>query len=183
MRRRSKAGTAVVLPLAAAAIGCCLLSAVAAVGDAEAQTVQPHVIWSGSDSAISQREYLRVTSEREWKSLWQRHSGVKYEHDQGHRAPGIPIIDFEGSMIVAVFGGKAMCTRGVRALSVTEDKESLRLRFRGQLVGCTGDHPTTPYMILVLPRTTKPVDLEEQGANDANGNVTWHLVGRLDALE
>ena len=144
-------------------------------GVADIKARSPAVVWSGAHSAIEGPAYMRITSERQWRDLWLRHSGIKPKgHDELHNSPCIPTVDFSRFMVIAVFNGKLNCTQGIRVRSVTEDAKSLRVRFSVQFYAHFREDITTPYGILVLPRVSKSVIVEQMGANGAKGKPTWH---------
>jgi hypothetical protein len=63
--------------------------------------LKPDETWSGacrsSGSQIDKKELLRITSSEEWQKVWRRHTG-----DETARPPKV---DFERSMVIAVFCG------------------------------------------------------------------------------
>jgi len=144
-------------------------------GVADIKTSSPVIVWSGAHSAIAGPAYMRITSERKWRDLWLRHSGIKPKaHDELHNSPCIPTVDFSRFMVIAVFVGKRNCTQGIRVRPAAEDAKLLRVRYSVQFYAHFREDITRPYGILVLPRVSKSVIVEEMGANDAKGKPTWH---------
>ena len=153
-------------------------------GAADIKTRSPVVVWSGAHSAIAGPAYMRITSERKWRDLWLRHSGIQPKgYDELHNSPCIPKVDFSRFLVIAVFNGKANCTQGIRVRSVTEDAKLLRVRFSVQFYAHFREDITTPYGILVLPRVSKSVIVEQMGANDAKGKPTWHKMQEFPPLK
>ena len=68
---------------------------------------RPLVTLTGTDSHVKERSYHRVTSEDEWIKIWQRHKGEKEskDYDLFYNPLGLPYIDFEKCMVIAVFQG------------------------------------------------------------------------------
>jgi len=118
---------------------------------------------------------MRITSKRQWRDLCLRHSRINLKnYDELHNFPCIPTVDFNRFMVIAVFVGKRNCTQGIRVRSVIEDAKLLRVRFSVQFYAHFREDITSPYGILVLPRVSKSVIVEEMGANGAKGKPTWH---------
>ncbi len=144
-------------------------------GAADIKTRSPAVVWSGANSAIEGPAYMRITSDRQWRDLWLRHSGIKPKaHDELHNSPCIPTVDFRRFMVIAVFVGERNCTQGIRVRPAAEDAKLLRVRYSVQFYAHFRKDITRPYGILVLPRVSKTVIVEEMGANDAKGKPIWH---------
>ena len=142
---------------------------------------RPCVILTGADSQVKSEGYFRVESEKEWTSVWHRHKGVEEvkQYDTFFNPLGLPGIDFDKYMVIAVFYGSGWNNAGIKVVSITEEKERLLLRFRGkwyQTVGPGpdgGGRPGCAYGFLVLPRTAKTVVLEEDVQHLTGGPPVW----------
>lgn len=170
--------------LAAAALAAaCSLPVSRAEDPAPARKVRPYVAWSGPDSRIDKGEYLRVANADDWRRLWARHMGLV--DAGGLYGPTIPEVDFDQCMVVAVFEGTTMNTRGVTVVSVTEEKDRLLLRYdvqaRSYQSGVPGDR-VTPFGIFVFPRCDRPVVIEEDTQSIKNEAPEWKERARFERL-
>jgi hypothetical protein len=192
--------------LAAAALavllaGAALTAAVTAQERTGSTKLEPYAVLSGCDSAVERREYHRITNRDDWLALWRRNDGEKREPWQ--RASyerwvlGLPEIDFERCMVVAVLEGSTDFT-GVSLVSCVDDGEVVRFRF---LAGWQRDpifpspppedpegksvpprfHPReiedpSPYDFFVLPRSGRPLVIEEKVSTGEKGG--WRFVER-----
>jgi hypothetical protein len=125
--------------------------------------------WQGPDSGVATRSYRLVTGAEEWRVLWEGHR-------DGETAPEV---DFEDSMAVAVFAGAGWNSRGI-AVTITEDDETIRVRFRGRYYQTMMDGDrVTPYGIWILPRSEKTVLLEEDVHGIIGAEPEWKVRARL----
>jgi hypothetical protein len=130
--------------------------------------VSPCVALTGTRSHVSERGYRRITSVKDWVTLWQKHKGQKdgEQYDLYFDPLEIPVIDFDRYMVIAVFQGNGSNSAGLNAVSVLEEQERIVLRFDDktyQTIGPDGGgKQVTVYGFFVFPRSSKPVTLEEQ---------------------
>ncbi len=168
--------------LAAAAV-CLFLPATRAEDSPAPRAFRPYVTWSGPESRVEKREYVRVTGAEEWRRLWARHAGMV--DAGGLYGPPMPEVDFGQCMVVAVFEGGASNTRGLTAISVTEEKERIVLRYDWQSKSYqtmdTADRVIL-YGIFVLPRSSKAVVVEEDTHTLITGDPTWKERVRFERL-
>jgi len=147
--------------------------------EATPSALRPCVVLTGADSLVKSPGYVRVESEKEWASVWHHHKGVEEtkEHDAFFNPLGLPGIDFDRYMVIAVFCGSGWNSAGVTVASLTEERERLLLRFQGkwyQTAGPDGGgRPACAYGFLVLPRTEKTVVLEENVQHLIGGPPVW----------
>jgi hypothetical protein len=144
--------------------------------------VLPYVTISGADSKVRQRGYFRVGSEKEWVKVWQRHKGEKEseQYNLFYNPLGLPLVDFRQCMVIAVFEGASENNAGLRASSVTDEKDRVLLRFQDNgFQTVNGGRPSTAYGFFVLPRSNKPVVLEEDVRHLINGPPVWKEQARL----
>jgi len=132
--------------------------------------VPVYVTWRGAHSRLAEKRQYRITTEKEWVDLWLRHVGHKpkgTQYDLWKNPANVPHVDFGRCMIVAVFQGQSWNSAGVTAESVAEEGDCLRFRCDDdsyQTAGINGDGGgirVTAYGMFVLPRSTKPLALEE----------------------
>lgn len=186
MSRRSRT-TCVVCAAAAlaAAAGVNARRALAGAG-ASPRTIVPAVRWSGAQSRIQDTRYLRVSTKEAWAELWERHVGGK-PVASGDPGDVLPEIDFAKWMVIAVFQGSGWNSNGVRVESLQEHDDRLLLRFDDKSYQTSGPNGggvrVTAFGLFVLPRSGKPVVLEENTQGLIGKPPKWTRRARLDALK
>jgi hypothetical protein len=146
-----------------------LLPNVAASADPAKEATRPYVTFTGTDSHVKDPSCHRVTSEDEWIKTWQRHKGEKEskDYDLFYNPLGLPYIDFEKCMVIAVFQGSGVNSAGLKTVAILEDKDRIVLRFQNKwyqtaVYGARDEgERVTVYGFFVLPRSSKAVVLEE----------------------
>jgi hypothetical protein len=115
---------------------------------APAPVVLPCVALSGVDSHVGEKIYLRITNLKDWVKLWRKHKGNKSEGDYDfHYDPlGLPTVDFEQYMVIALFEEPDDCTDGFQAESISESAEKITIRFqvKGHQIGFARPFPNNP---------------------------------------
>jgi hypothetical protein len=140
--------------------------AAVAAHDKATASESPCVALTGSDSHVSERGYHRITSMNDWKKLWQKHKGQndEQEYDQFYDPLALPVVDFDRYMVIAIFQGRAWNSAGL-VVSVSDEEERIVFRFNDksyQTLGPDGGGKrATVYGFFVVPRSMKPVILEE----------------------
>ncbi len=142
-----------------------------------AGALDPLVAWSGPVSAIKKPEFVRITGREAWEQLWERHEGGVRRDNVGR--PFAPEINFEKCEVVAIFQGTRTNSNGVFAVQVIDEPDRIRFRFDErtyQVAFALNDDgakppplpPCAPYGLFVLPRSSKPIVIEEnvQGMKD-----------------
>ena len=150
----------------------CVATGLAAAED----TARPLMTLTGADSHVKERSYHRVASESEWIKTWQRHKGAKEskDYDLFYDPLGLPQIDFEKCMVIAVFQGSSWNSAGLKAVAVVEEKDRIVLRFENkgyQTKG--GGEQAMVYGFFVLPRSSKTVVLEENVQHYVEHPPVW----------
>jgi len=147
-----------------------------------AEQVSSPVRWSGPRSQIRDQRLIQVGDQESWSRLWSEHQGEHVERLIAHGGGvAAPRIDFERFLIVAMFRGDSTNCDGERLVSLHERPQDLFLRFDSysfQTMSIDGpDHgeAVRPYGIWVVPRTGKPITVEEntQGMLDREPTWTW----------
>jgi hypothetical protein len=162
-------------PILAAA----LLALVAAGGE-ERKPRRPLVAFSGAKSRIEKAECRRVTGRKEWTDLWLRHVGADpARQDDFYNEAGVPEIDFDACMVVAVFQGGSWNSAGVEVVSIDEDDARLLVRFDQTEGPGGGGVRVNAFGVFVLPRSAKPVVLEENVQNLIGEPPVWKERARL----
>lgn len=125
---------------------------------------KPLVAISGTDSHVKNESYERVETQGEWSNALARHLGTSV--DDAYR-PVIEV-DFDKCFVIVVFRGDQIQVRQLIVDKLTEEKESITLRFSelGYQIGNSGPNPLPPevqrpYAFVVLPKSDKPVRLLE----------------------
>lgn len=122
------------------------------------------VAFTGADSAVLERTYHRIVSEQDWIRIWQSHKGQKAGDacDLFYNPLGLPFVDFERYMVVAIFQGGGWNSAGLKALSIAEESDRIVFRFDDKSYQ-TGRCATkvSVYGFFVVPRSAKSVVLEE----------------------
>ena len=151
--------------------------------------IKPYVTWSGARSQITKRSYFRITSSTEWSNLWLRHVEKGVEKDSFNRIV-VPEVNFEEWMIIAVFQGKGWQNNGVVLDAITEDADEMYVRFKNQPYsiaippgGVNREKQVTAYGIFVIPRSPKPLVLEEKVGGYKGGPPAWEERVRFGRLE
>ena len=174
--------------LGLAAASCCFLSMAntCSLGQTNVQKeIKPYVVITGADSHIAERQCFRVSSNDEWTALWLRHKGKESskKYDDYFNPAGVPNVNFENCMVIAIFKGPGSNSAGLRAVSVHEDPEAMLFRFRDMSYqsGNWSDKVTV-YGFFVLPRSTMPVVLEEDVQGIINKPPVWRERARFEKL-
>ena len=150
----------------------------------EKQLARPYVTLTGARSAINTADYHRVTAQKELTTVWLKHVGIDAaKHSDYYNKAGVPLVDFERCMVVAVFGGRRINSAGLHVVSLVEEKDRVLLRFnhRSYQSGAEGDH-VTPFAFFFVPRCGKPLVLEENVQNLLGGAPKWKERARFDAI-
>lgn len=140
----------------------------------------------GPDSAIQHRRVERIRDEAAWNALWSEHLG-----EGGPRAaqgwPLPPAIDFARFEVVAFFRGDSSNRNGEIAQDVDTSGDRVRIRFDSlsyqTAVINDGRSPgpqraganCRPYGIWVIPRTSKPIVLEENVQGMKGHPALWRV--------
>jgi hypothetical protein len=153
--------------------------------DSAGQVNRPLMTLAGDDSQVKELSYHRITSEAEWIKIWQRHKGAKEskDYDLYYNPLGLPYIDFEKCMVIAVFQGSGWNSAGLKAVEIRENKEGIVLRFEGkgyQTAGPGGGgKKVTVYGFFILPHSDKTVILEENHPNMLGQPPIWKAVSTI----
>jgi hypothetical protein len=176
MRQRVKIGVPL---LVLSLIG---LRATRADDKGPANATQPLMALTGKKSKVTKGKYRRVESAEAWKALWLEHqTGSPKPREVPPDMPFVEI-DFTRCMVIAVFEGKGINCAGFKAHSVTETESNLLLRVspRGIQSGVPGVD-TTAWAVFVLPRSTKPVVIEENVQRWKDRPPVWEKCAELKA--
>ncbi len=131
-----------------------------AAAGAKPSAVRPLLTLTGSDSGVTEAEFVRVSDAAEWKKVWLRHQGVSDQEQWTTRRPMLEV-DFDRCEVIGLFRGKGTNRRGVRVESVTEDADRITIRYDDITFQTSGGAvEATTYGILLIPASGKTVVLE-----------------------
>jgi len=169
-------------PIAGLVVGlvCAMPGPVAAqAAEPAGKLVKPCVVISGADSHVAERRYHRITSADEWTRVWQEHKGqtVTGQYDLFYDPLTLPSIDFDRYMVIGIFEGKSWNNAGLMAVSISEGADRIVFRFTDkgyQTAGPGGGgKKVAVYGFFVVPRSTKPVVLEQLMQSRRVGPDVW----------
>ncbi|HEX5011529.1 MAG TPA: hypothetical protein VFY71_14125 [Planctomycetota bacterium] len=184
----------------ARAAGALLVAALcAAPGPVPGTTLTPLVTITGRESHVTEARCLRVTSADEWAALWLEHVGEppnpEYnQHKLYFNKAGLPVVDFERCLVVAVFRGAGSNCAGVSAVAgpledpeaetktpVAEGDEVLRLSWHSYQSGTPADS-VSPFGFFVLPRNSAPLVVQDRRMPMGEGHGRIEERARFPAL-
>jgi hypothetical protein len=141
-----------------------VLSGLPASDDAVATVTKPCVVITGADSKVSKCAYHRIAGMDDWTQVWLEHKGHKPDgkYDHFHNPAGVPLVDFTRFTVIGIFQGTGGNSAGISAVSLTEQPDRIVFRFVDLSYQTIGPgKSTTSYAFFVIPRSAKPVVLEE----------------------
>jgi hypothetical protein len=175
--------------LAAAALGGAIALGLAPAqeqgADASKELISP-VQWSGPHSRIRDKRLVQIADREAWMELWAEHKGDKAERLIAHGGGvAAPRIDFERYLVVAMFRGETTNCDGESLVSLEEREKDVLLRFDSftfQTSSFDGpDHgePASSYGMWLVPRTGKPITIEENTQGLIGREPIWTARGTL----
>lgn len=128
---------------------------------AEDTRLSPIVALSGADTKIAKTDYLKIDSQNKWEDVWLQHVGCKNveKYDYFFNKNGIPVVDFEKYMVIAVFQAPGENCAGIDAYSIIEKEKEIIFDFEAkyyQVVEDTHD-PGNAFGFFVLPKSDKKI--------------------------
>lgn len=169
------------LPLAALAAG--LASARSASSPAQPLPIErsrPGIMLYGPESSIHERRFERIRDQQALNTLWAEHAkDLGGQTSQGWLLP--PQIDFTSLEVIAFFRGPAVNTSGEIAELIEIGAEQVWLRFDSITPTPASDYAgpggtavrSHPYGLWVIPRSDKPISLEENIEDTTSGPPRW----------
>jgi hypothetical protein len=164
------------------------ITALVAGSTREQDKIKPHVTFSGAHSRIDQAAVERIISPEAFQALWLRHLGEPdASFDEFYNSHGMPIVNFRQCMVIAVFAGERQNCAGVHVEAILDQDEQLVVRVVSRYYQTAGPdggaRKVAPFGIFVLPRTNKPVVIEEGHMHLKTDPYTWKEIARFDALK
>jgi len=174
------------LPIAALAATSFVLQA---RGDPPASSQPALVALAGAHSRIDAREIVRVTDPDAWTALWLRHRGADpSRYSAYYNEAEVPAIDFGRCMVLAVFQGSSTNSAGVDLVEVEEDDAHIVARYDDRSYqtagtdGSGGAQAVTAWGLFVLPRSNKPLVVEENVQGLIGHPPQWKRRAEFEAL-
>jgi len=167
-------------------LGAAVLSSSGISGEEDAALLRkPLVVLTGAESRIKEKCRHLITSEEEWARIWLRHRGRPLEtHDDYYNKAGVPLIDFESCMVLALFQGPGSNSAGLRAMSIHEGEEVTIFRFDDKSYQTMerGDKVSV-YGFFILPRSSRTLIVQENVQALLVGKPVWKEVVRFEGGE
>ena len=123
------------------------------------------LLLTGAISAVREPRVELVSTSEDWARLWLEHRGSPPvdRYDFFYNKAGVPVVDFETHVVVVVFVGDTANTSGLRVEAVEPTGDHATLRYAENSYQTLGDaEPARPFGFFVLPRTDRPLVVEEQ---------------------
>lgn len=106
---------------------------------------------AGQRSAIVVPLQTVIRDPTAWKALWGRHVGIA--------TASPPAVDFEKSMVIAVFAGRSPSSTAVRITRILAEPERLAVYYTlGERRPQSEGKEATPFHIVRLPRSERAVN-------------------------
>lgn len=127
-----------------------MISLIATVVALSAPQFETAVI-CGQKSSITERQYHLIDNQAKLSEVWRLHS-----------TEPAPTLNERTSMSLLIFSGRSVNSLGVKISSVEEQADSIRVRYTQHHFGSfRGGVECQPWAMVILPRTTKPILVEE----------------------
>jgi len=152
------------------------------IAQAMAQKDQAKVVdfLSGGNSNVASQDSQLVQSRFDWAQTWERNQfyQVLSAQPQGpvnpDNVPDLPVIDFDKSQIVAVWGGNARNVAAYNLVGKTFEKDSDVIWLAPVPMGTnTAVTMTRPYAFIQLTKQKNEIDVMVQVGTDGQGNPIW----------
>ena len=168
--------------------------------ETETRMLVPVVSFSGNDSEISERSFHRIQTLDEFAVVWRKHTGqTKVEwkgwngkYDTFYNTLGIPMVNFDHYMVIAIFDGAGVNCAGLDVVTITNAKDQIRFRFEDKPYGTEGGHDDVKsFGIFVVPKSNKSIVIEKKvpaakdivtGLRAGDTKPTWKKCHEFDAL-
>lgn len=167
-------------------------SAKSAASVAGSGALDPLVTWIGPKSLIREPKFMRAMNPGQWSQLWEQHAGNPPADSVG--TPFIPRVNFEKCMAVAIFQGATTNSNGVTIVSIADEANRILIRYDESTYQTSGGPSdgrdgaecrggavdVTPYGIFVVPRSNKPIVIEENVQGLKDEPVRWKERAKLE---
>jgi hypothetical protein len=149
---------------------------------------KPLVEFSGAHSKVDRPTFRRITNLKEFREAFMQHLGQDSSRfDEFYNPFGVPTVDFNRCMVIAVFAGSGWNDAGISAVSISDDRDRLLVRFAHRYYQTSvdfnsqndGGERVTAFGIFVLPRSDKEVVLQEGSNRYGVSPQEWKEVARF----
>ncbi len=150
--------------------------------------LKPVVVWTGTDSKQAKMSFARYCSRKDWSATWHKHQST----DRKGNKQRCPEVDFDSHMVVAIFQGKSFQDTGIEVITVTDEKNCIRIRYKPMSFqvayieppakGETDSYETQSYAFLVLPKSQKAIVLEEDVRSLIHDPPLWKKRSTIEGL-
>jgi len=129
------------------------------------------LLLTGANSAVREARVELVSTTEDWARLWLEHRGAPpvERYDLFLNKAGLPVVDFETHVVVAVFVGETANVAGLRVEAVEPagaaepSSDHVTLRYAANAFQTLGEaEPGRPFGFFVLPRPDRALQVEEQ---------------------
>lgn len=152
----------------------------------------PAISLVGPNSSIHERRFERIRDENAWKALWAQHArNLTPNAAQGWTVA--PRVDFKRYEVIAFFRGDALNHSGEVVESIVRGPELTVLRFDSLTFqtasalnapsSASSGVECSPYGIWVIPRSTRPVIIEENVQGMKDHPAVWQQQFRFSAAQ
>jgi hypothetical protein len=121
----------------------------------ESVTIPFTTVAQGSNSSISVPNKLVITTSGQWQQLWQD------MHSSRAPIPALPTIDFDTTMVIAVFAGEhPTAGYSITITQITDEGDHIQVNVKTTQPaagGMTLQVLTQPYHLVQLAKSTKPI--------------------------
>ncbi len=128
------------------------------------KTIKPLVSWTGPQSQVHERSFVRIDNQKQWEQVWLEHLG-KSRNQAFNDSDTQFQIDFDHSEVIAIFQGLGWNGRGIRLQETKETAAEITIRYENmsyQTSGIDGGGVRVAvYAFLVFPKTSKSFQLQE----------------------
>lgn len=140
---------------------------------------------TGGDSNVAHQESQLITSRYDWAQAWERNQfyqvlGAKAGPVNPDNVPDLPVIDFDHTQIIAVWGGNARNISGYNLLNKTFEKNADVIWLAPQVMaGGAAVAMTRPYAFIQTTHTKYEIDVMLQVGVDGQGAPIWRRVAHF----
>lgn len=156
----------------------------AAAAPQEQANSMPLLTLAGAHSKIDEPLCVRITTAEDFQKLYMRHLGEDPKRfDKFYNPHGVPVIDFDRCLVLAVFRGQTWNRAGVYVHSAEEANGRLLVRVQDrsyQTFGPDGGgNQVTPFGIFVMPHNTSEMIVELDVRSLIDAPPEWKEIDRF----
>jgi len=141
---------------------------------------------TGSNSNVAHQDSQLVQTRFDWAQTWERNqfyqvlSGQPQGPVNPDAVPDLPVINFDKTQIVAVWGGNAKNVAGYTLIGNTFEKDS-DVIWLAPTVMTAGSAitATRPYAFIQVTKQKNEIDVMLQVSTDGQGNPIWKRIAKF----